>query len=641
MKLFAGIPVKGETAAYLVSKAQSCLRCEEDTVAMKEDLHITLKYIGEGEPDEVASSLEGIKAGKFSLNLSDMGTFTASPYNVLWAGVSDVAKNLDSLKEKIDSALGGAGSGYEYHPHISLIFSSEREFRTESLEKRKIDVSSFVLYRISEEKTGQQFFPIREFSLLDSVTIACINDFHAEAGRAEELTNALEAFRNQNPNPITVWGGDNYFFDPVSEKLGGEVVSGIMKAQKTVFSAVGNHDWEYGRKYFDKWQKDGDYSFLCSNISENLFRPWAVYSAGGKKIGFIGFATNQDMPSPETAPDMRDITFLDTLSSAEKAYGAMKKENPDAVIALTHFGLRQASDGSFAGDDVRALTTLPFIDGIFAAHWHQFVSSSINGTAVSEGGSNGRGFSWLRIIFPPDGTCLVEPGFLRLDDCSFLTGNTSVAMILEKGRLMVGEEMFRPFCHLSRDLPNVDALTHEIPLTGSVIGNLCVSLILEKTGCDCVLFYSGRMGQGLVRGELSEYSYMKNMAFENELVSFRIKGSVLRENINIGLRKRQSESLSPIAVAGMNVVIDSSKPYMERLLSVTEASGKPLDDDRYYTVVTDVFIASGSAGFTVRSAAEGKETGLSVREILREALVEGKTEDRRNWVSEKEEMLLF
>lgn len=637
MRLFIGIPVKGKTADYLIRKGESCRTREEDTPALKADLHLTLRYIGEADPEKVAASLESVKAGKFSLNLSKMGMFESKPRNVLWAGVSDAAKNLHSLKAKIDSVVGGVGSYYEYHPHISLIFSHETEFRMESLEKLPIEVDSFTLYRINEEKTGQQFFPLREFRLLDSVTVIDVNDFHAEIERAEELTNAVNTFREQNGECITLYGGDNYFFNPMSEELGGETVSGIMKAQKTLFSAVGNHDWEYGRKYFDRWQKDGGYSFLCSNAETTLFRKWGTTECGGKKIGFIGFATDQDMPSPETADDMCSVRFLDTALSAEKAYGELGRENPDAVIALTHFGLREGEDGSFIGDDVKTLASLPFFDGIFAAHWHQFVASHINGVPVAEGGSNGRGFSWLRILFDGSGRPVVEPGYLKLDENEFPKRNPEVALILEKGRLTVGEEMFRPICTLSRPLPNMDPVTHEMKMTGTALGNLVSSLILEKTECDCVLFYSGRMGKGLEKGELSLYSYEKNMTFENRIVLFRVKGSVLWENINMGLRKRVLESLSPIAVAGMNIVTDSSQPYGERLLSVTERNGKPLDMEKIYSVACDVFIASGSAGFTLNKYAEGEYTSVTVRELLKEALLRGREESTEHWVKDIEE----
>ncbi|MFQ5647566.1 MAG: RNA 2',3'-cyclic phosphodiesterase [bacterium] len=92
----------------------------------KEQLHLTLRFIGEKETDalvNIKTGLSEINYPSFTLGLTGIGYFISNgKVRVIWAGVRD-NEYLRQLKQKIDQALREAGIPPEkrrFSPHITL-----------------------------------------------------------------------------------------------------------------------------------------------------------------------------------------------------------------------------------------------------------------------------------------------------------------------------------------------------------------------------------------------------------------------------------------------------------------------------------------------------------------------------------------
>ena len=94
--------------------------------ASEDNLHLTLRFIGEAPLAQVAAvkaGLRDVSMEKFSLHIKGLGFFDRRPQAVLWAGV-EPAPGLLELKRQVDDALARhAGlnvSGGRFSPHITL-----------------------------------------------------------------------------------------------------------------------------------------------------------------------------------------------------------------------------------------------------------------------------------------------------------------------------------------------------------------------------------------------------------------------------------------------------------------------------------------------------------------------------------------
>ncbi|GIO28814.1 RNA 2',3'-cyclic phosphodiesterase [Ornithinibacillus bavariensis] len=135
----------------------------------KEDLHITLKFLGAVEEERIIQLQELLrtiaKQNHFSISVGGIGTFGRhnSP-RVLWAGV-EKTEPLEILFKQIENAVTSIGFPKEtrpYTPHITLAKKwNGNDVSPEKLQEIKehyqeltfpMNVDSFVLYQIFPSK---------------------------------------------------------------------------------------------------------------------------------------------------------------------------------------------------------------------------------------------------------------------------------------------------------------------------------------------------------------------------------------------------------------------------------------------------------------------------------------------------------
>lgn len=93
----------------------------------EDNLHLTLRFIGETEPekqDRFAEALTRLHVEPFILPVGDVGLFpTRGPAKVLWAGVGHGHTRLYQLRKQVDEALLTVDPGLAmpgFHPHFTL-----------------------------------------------------------------------------------------------------------------------------------------------------------------------------------------------------------------------------------------------------------------------------------------------------------------------------------------------------------------------------------------------------------------------------------------------------------------------------------------------------------------------------------------
>ena len=99
------------------------------------------------------------------------------------------------------------------------------------------------------------------------IPIVTFNDFHGSLAEsksdvgAAKLVGEIKRVKEENPNTVVVTGGDIYQGSAMSNLLKGEPVTAMLKEMGLEFSAVGNHEFDWGYEYIPDWAKAGEFGF--------------------------------------------------------------------------------------------------------------------------------------------------------------------------------------------------------------------------------------------------------------------------------------------------------------------------------------------------------------------------------------------
>jgi 2'-5' RNA ligase len=93
----------------------------------EENLHLTLRFIGDTEPEKAArleETLARVRVEPFILTVGGVGLFpTRGPAKVLWAGTGNGHPRLHQLRKQVDEALLSVDTAldvHSFHPHFTL-----------------------------------------------------------------------------------------------------------------------------------------------------------------------------------------------------------------------------------------------------------------------------------------------------------------------------------------------------------------------------------------------------------------------------------------------------------------------------------------------------------------------------------------
>ena len=151
----------------------------------EENLHLPLRFIGEGEEPEVAyivSALSAVRGRRFDLTLSGVGHFESrNKIRSLWAGIQNNPA-LDRLQQRIETVLtrhGLAPDGRKFSPHVTLarLKQASPAYVRHWLEGNSyfqantFSVDHFTLFESYRAHTGAIYTPLQEFPLNEEVTV--------------------------------------------------------------------------------------------------------------------------------------------------------------------------------------------------------------------------------------------------------------------------------------------------------------------------------------------------------------------------------------------------------------------------------------------------------------------------------------
>ena len=229
-------------------------------------------------------------------------------------------------------------------------------------------------------------------------------------GGAAFLKTWFDTYRAESPDgSITVAAGDSVgATPPISSFFGDKPTIELMNDMGFNADGLGNHNFDKGSAYLrNELIPLATYPFLSSNVVDGSgqtpaeWKPSAVFSFGGAKVGLVGF-TNEDAPTlvAPTAFDPFHVTARVPAVQAE--INKLRAQGLKTIVVMGHDGATAGTLTNPAGPLLTLADSLTGADVVIGDHTDvQVISRRTNGILVTENRSRGIRFTRIRIVVDP------------------------------------------------------------------------------------------------------------------------------------------------------------------------------------------------------------------------------------------------
>ncbi|MFL5580330.1 MAG: 5'-nucleotidase C-terminal domain-containing protein, partial [Gemmatimonadaceae bacterium] len=441
------------------------------------------------------------------------------------------------------------------------------------------------------------------------VRVLAINDFHGaiearpdsrgvRRGGVAQMAAVIARLAGEcRPQciPVLLAGGDLFQGTPPSNLSYGQPVVAMMHAMGLAASALGNHEFDWGRDTLRARMRESRFTFLAANVVDSLGRdvPWipndTLLVREGVRIGVVGVAT------PETATDTKpeNITGLRFAAPApvvsERAR-ALRARGADVVVLVAHEGgfcdRTGAADCKGAVFDL-ARAVSKDVDAIVAGHTHVLVNTMVDGIPVVMARSRGQSVGVIDI--PLGGGARSAPRVVDVLADS-VAPDTAVARLAEAAIARVAPIVGRPVTTVAELLDK-----DEPPLW-----NLIADAQRSTAKADVALMNEGGVRADLRAGPATFGDLYEIQPFGNKVVVLTVPGAALRRYFE---RVAPADTALPkLGLSGARVTWRPGAAEGSRVRSIL-VGGRPLRDAATYRVALNDFMIGTGAGLELARAA--------------------------------------
>lgn len=408
-----------------------------------------------------------------------------------------------------------------------------------------------------------------------------------ERGGLAQIKTLFDRERAKNPGrTVVVDGGDLIQGSGYVAFSEGEVMTDAIKNMNYDVLIPGNWEVIYGKKrmleIYEKFETPTIVqNMFHENSNENLYPSYLVKEIDGVRLGFIGI-NDPDVPIRQNPIFSEGIDFSPIDDSVKNLIDQIKiEEKIDVMFLITHIGIYKQV----------TLANSPIaenVDYILGNDTHERVRELIQGkyAKVTEPGAFGSFVGKLNLYFVNNK--LVKDDYKLMDvDPEVYPANPEIQAIVDKSKAPYKANLETIVGYTNT--PMYRYLTVENPMD-----NLITDAARWKTGADIAISNGFRFGNPIVpeNGKLAPITRANlwNLMPVNEPVK---TGKATGKQIKLWLEKEMHNAFAQDATerfggwlvrfSGMKVEFHSQNEKNQRIKSV-EVNGKPLDENRYYTI---------------------------------------------------------
>ena len=176
-------------------------------------------------------------------------------------------------------------------------------------------------------------------------------------------------------------------------------------------------------------------------------------------------------------------------------------------------------------------------------------------------------------------------------------------------------------------------LDHDRYAGPSLLGEWTCEVMREKVGVQIAMTNGGGLRVPVPAGDITAGILYEVMPFDNTLYTMKLSGADVKANIEHGI---MNEDIGWVQISGVMVTYNKEAEAGNRITSMVLADGTPIEMDKYYTVVTNDFMATGGDKYNFDNALDKLDTFIPVRDAMMDAVEKAGviSPEKQNWLSE-------
>jgi 2',3'-cyclic-nucleotide 2'-phosphodiesterase (5'-nucleotidase family) len=422
-----------------------------------------------------------------------------------------------------------------------------------------------------------------------SLVLVHTNDMHGQVlprdgsgGMAEMAT----IIRRERPDLI-LDGGDIFTGTMISDEFVGKPVIEILNKIGYSAIALGNHEFDYGVPELRNRLKEARFPVLSANVTGiPEVQPYTILNVRGLRIGVIGLTVENltDVTHPRNLGTIKVVKPIDALRSTLPRVRPLS----DLIFLVVHIGFE---------DQVQLAKAFPEIRVIVAGHPHTSRTTQVGQTLIVETGASTQNVGKVEIRLNGK---TIDSMTSQLIPVRGVAKDPEIEAIISPYERQLAARSAERIGEATEFLSKSD--TQESPLN-----NFLADALRDFAGTEIAFHNVGGIRAAMRKGPITKGDVFDILPFQNTIVKMSLSGAQLKR-----LLQRRV-----LAVSGIKVWWDITRPVASRLEAVTLANGQPIRDTDLYTVAVNDFMAAGGDGLAeLTQGTSAENTGTLLRDAV-------------------------
>jgi len=436
---------------------------------------------------------------------------------------------------------------------------------------------------------------------------------------AQGILKKTRAAAEKNGDIVLLLDGGNIFSGAVQIGTASKGLAIINYMNMAGYDAMvpGNNDFSFGKNNIETLAQKAHFPVVAANLLDTgtnaapaPIKPYTIIDKGGLKIGVFGIISKSAEQADDTS-NVAGLLFTPEISAAKKAVATLKKQNVDLIVALAYLGLPYDAQEEYKviqeeekqniakHSYVTTMELARFVPGIdvlisggFNKGYQQPWEDPVNHTLCFQNYASG-GNLGMAILH-------IDRELKKLSGYS-LPSESGGLLLLSQDEYWPDAEAAESIAEMQRKYsPDFDTVIGVTQNTlnrssrgESPMGDLMCDAMLNAVEADFAFNNFSGMRRDLAIGPITARDLAGVFPFGNEIVLVTVSGKLLKELMETSVYG----SFSGLAVSGGRIIYDNERQDGDKIISFY-INGKPLDEEKMYTVATTTYLAEGNSGMT-------------------------------------------